>query len=156
MANDEFFTFSGYMKKEDSSLSASLQDYMEMIFRLSGYTGYIRINDLAEALNVQPSSVTKAVQKLAELQLVNYQKYGIVTLNKNGKKLGRNLLKRHNIIENFLRLIGIEENRLLEETEKIEHTISPETVSQFESFVEFLKKRKDIVDDFNAYKQSKK
>jgi len=156
MGNEEFFTFGEYMKKEDGSLTASLQDYLEMIYRLSKNAGYTRINDLAAALNVQPSSVTKAVQKLFDLKLVNYEKYGIITLNRKGKEIGKQLLKRHTIIESFLRLINVEENKLLEETEKIEHTISSNTVLQLEMFVDFLIKRNDVLDDFKSFEQLKR
>lgn len=151
MANEEFFTFSEYMKKEDSLLTASLEDYMEMIYRLSKDSGYTRINDLADALNVQPPSVTKAVQKLAEQKLINYEKYGIITMCEKGKELGKALLRRHNIIEDFLRLIGIEDDKVLEETEKIEHTISDKTTQQFAVFVDFLRARLYILDEFADY-----
>ena len=43
--NNEFYTFSEYMKKENKLLTASMQDYMEMIYRLYKKNGFIRINE---------------------------------------------------------------------------------------------------------------
>jgi len=155
MESDEFFTFGEYMKKEGRTLSASLEDYLEMIWRLSEDAGYARIHDLAVALNVQPPSTTKAVQKLAELGMVNYKKYGIIIMHDKGKEIGAALLKRHNIIEEFLRLVGIEEEQILQETEKIEHTISNQTLQKFEMLIDFFKHRPAALDDLRLYQQLK-
>ncbi|MDV3427800.1 MAG: Fur family transcriptional regulator, partial [Bacillota bacterium] len=39
MDKNDFYTFNEYMKKEDNSLTASMEDYLEMIYRLSLNTG---------------------------------------------------------------------------------------------------------------------
>jgi len=154
--NNDFYTFSEYMKKENNSLTASMEDYLEMIYRLSIKTGFVRLHELADALNVQPPSATKMVQKLAELNLINYEKYGVITLKDTGKAIGKNLIKRHNTIIELLKTLGIEENRLLEETEKIEHTISENTLQCFTNFIEFLKANKDVKKRLSEYISSKK
>ncbi|MGF7398108.1 iron dependent repressor, metal binding and dimerization domain protein [Thermoanaerobacterium thermosaccharolyticum] len=154
--NNDFYTFSEYMKKENNSLTASMEDYLEMIYRLSIKTGFVRLHELANALNVQPPSATKMVQKLAELNLINYEKYGVITLKDTGKAIGKNLIKRHNTIIELLKTLGIEENHLLEETEKIEHTISENTLQCFTNFIEFLKANKDVKKRLSEYISSKK
>ena len=80
MDNNSFYTFNEYMKNEEDSLTASMQDYLEMIYRLSLNTGFTRVHELSDALNVQPPSTTKMVQKLAQLKLLKYEKYGVYTL----------------------------------------------------------------------------
>jgi len=45
----------------------------------------MRINTLAEMLNVRPSSATKMVQKLSEKGFVEYKRYGIITLTEKEK-----------------------------------------------------------------------
>ncbi|MCG9966764.1 transcriptional regulator MntR [Pelotomaculum terephthalicicum JT] len=152
--SDEFFTFREYMKKDDSLLTASMEDYLEMIYRLSRRNGFTRVNDLAAALNVQPPSATKMVQKLADVGVVNYEKYGIILLSKKGKKQGQALLERHQIIEDFLNLLGISGD-VLEETEKIEHTISTQTLDCLADFVAFFENRPEIVREFHAYRKTK-
>lgn len=150
----EFFTFREYMKKEDCLLTASMEDYLEMIYRLSKDIGFTRIHDLAAALNVQPPSATKMVQKLADTGVVNYEKYGMIMLSKKGREIGEALLERHLVIEDFLRLLGITES-VLEETEKIEHTISSQTLEVLADFVQYLKSKPELIDEFETYRKTK-
>ncbi|AYD40112.1 transcriptional regulator MntR [Clostridium fermenticellae] len=156
MTKNTFYTFNEYMKKEDNHLTASMEDYVEMIYRLSLKTGFTRIHELSNALNVQPPSATKMVQKLAELNLLQYKKYGILTLEEKGKLIGFELLKRHNMIEEFLKILDISETNILEETEKIEHTISKETMNCFNDFLEFIKINPEIADKFKDYRKNLK
>lgn len=154
MIKKDFHTFNEYMKKEENSLTASMEDYLEMIYRLSENNGFTRIHELSSALNVQPPSATKMVQKLSEIKMLKYEKYGIIILEESGKKLGEALLNRHNTIENFLRMLDIPEAEILNETEKIEHTISEKTAKCFQDFVEFMKSNPSIVEEFKNYRNS--
>ena len=44
-------------------LTASMEDYLEMIYRIHKEEGYVRMNQLArKKLNVRPSSASKTVQ----------------------------------------------------------------------------------------------
>ncbi len=136
MNEDKFHTFREYMDKE---LTASMEDYIEMIYRLSKKTGYTRIQELANNLNVQPPSATKMIQKLSELNLLKYKKYDVIVLEKDGKVLGKKLLMRHNTVEQLLRYIGVNESNILSETEKIEHTISDNTLKCIKKYINKLK-----------------
>lgn len=154
LLEDEFFTFREYMRKNKSILSPSAEDYMEMIYRLSNKTGFIRVNDLATALNVQPPSVTRMIKKLASLNLIKYEKYGVIIPKNDGRKLGEYLLKRHNIIEEFLKLLNVN-NDLLEETEKIEHTISSNVLYEINDLVHFFHNYPDLITKLNEYRNIK-
>lgn len=156
MENKEYHTFSEYMKKNENLLTASMEDYLEMIYRLSMKSGFTRINELSDALNVHPPSATRMVQRLGKLNLLKYEKYGVIILHDEGKSLGELLLKRHKIIEIFLRTMGIPEEILLKETEKIEHTISEDTARCFEDFVLFIKNNHDIEEKYNNFKNNQK
>ena len=156
MTKNDFYTFNEYMKKEDNCLTASMEDYLEMIYRLSLNAGFTRINELSNVLNVKPPSATKMVQKLAEMKLLKYEKYGILVLEEDGKRLGETLLNRHNVIESFLRILDVSEYEVLEETEKIEHTISNQTTKCFQDFVQFIKDNPNIVIEFKTYRQNLK
>jgi Mn-dependent DtxR family transcriptional regulator len=143
------------MRKDEGLLTASMQDYLEMIYRLSRESGFTRVNDLAAALNVQPPSATKMVQKLAEAGVVRYERYGIILLSRKGEELGRALLRRHGVIEDFLRLLGVSRG-VLEETEKIEHTVGVATLEGLADLVEFLKGRPGLVREFRDFREKQK
>src|SRR5690554_5504510 len=96
---EKFFTARGYeISAAEGSLTPSMEDYIEMIYRLSRKSRTIRVNDLAVRLNVQPPSVTKMMQKLNEKNLLSYEKYGMISLTAQGEKLGDFFLVRHNTL----------------------------------------------------------
>lgn len=155
MSDQEFYTFSEYMRKDQEILSPSAEDYMEMIYRLSKNQGFTRVNDLAMALNVQPPSVTKMIQKLSEINLIKYEKYGVIMLEDEGLKLGKALLYRHNLIEDFLKLLNITEG-ILAETEKMEHTINDEILTGIKDLVDFFNDNPELLEKLNKYRNQKK
>lgn len=148
----EFHTVRGYAlrSQDNQDLTPSMEDYLEMIFRLSQGQHPVRLNDLALALNVQPPSATKMVQRLAEAKYLNYEKYGAVELTDRGRDMGKKLLKRHQTLEDFFQLLGVEEN-LLKDTEIIEHSLSNETLDHICLFVEFAKQNPEIIASFRQF-----
>lgn len=144
-----FFTFREYMKKEDL-LTASMEDYLEMVYRLSKESGFTRVNELAAALNVQPPSASKMIQKMSDQGLVDYEKYGYVVLTSKGQQMGGELLYRHQLVEEFLIIIGVSKG-LLEQIEKIEHTLSNHTLFFLGKLIRFLKERPGLIDDYHKF-----
>jgi DtxR family transcriptional regulator, Mn-dependent transcriptional regulator len=143
-----FHTVRGYelLDQRRRRLTPAMEDYVEMIYRQSLGEGYVRINALADLLNVQPPAATKMVQRLTKLELVNYKKYGILSLTKAGMELGRYLYERHAVVEAFLANLGVREN-LLSETELIEHSISAFTVEKLKLFNSFAREHPGFFDD---------
>ncbi len=129
-----------------------MEDYLEMIYRYSLTEGYVRINTISELLNVQASSATKMVQKLSELGLVDYKKYGIISLTETGSEIGKFLLERHQTIEYFLRLLGVTDNLLIE-TELMEHTISVDTLNRLHALTKLLEKHPRLVKEYERILQ---
>lgn len=151
MSEHEFYTFREYMRKDQEVLSPSAEDYLEMIYRLSKEYGFTRVNDLATALNVQPPSVTKMIQKLAELKLIKYERYGVIMLEQSGVIKGKALLARHNLIEKFLIMLDVREG-LLEETEKIEHTVNEDILCGIRDLLSFFDDNPGIMNQFYQYR----
>lgn len=59
---------------------------MERIYKLIDEKGYARVSDIAEGLEVHPSSVTKMIQKLDKDEYLIYEKYRGLVLTSKGKK----------------------------------------------------------------------
>lgn len=119
-----FYTLKGYQIKEDLKITNAMEDYIEMIYRLNNKTN---VNTLANSLNVKPSSVSKMAIRLKEINLINFEKYGQITLTEKGENLGKYLLWRHNTLKMFLQNLNKEEYSL-EQVEKIEHFVDYVTV----------------------------
>ena len=119
-----------------------MEDYVEMMCRLSKEQPYIRIKKLSENLNVRPSSSSKMMSLLKEMQLVSYEKYGIITLTEKGFALGEYLLHRHEVLHRFFCLLNRSEEEL-QQTEQIEHFINEKTLSNIEELLPYLKEIKE-------------
>ncbi|MDW5299736.1 MAG: iron dependent repressor, metal binding and dimerization domain protein [Sedimentibacter sp.] len=156
MENKQFHTVRGYQLIDQNKklLTSAMEDYLEMIYRSVEKNGYLRINKLAELLNVKDSSASKMVQKLGTMGLLKYEKYGIIVLSDRGKEVGEFLLERHRIIENFLKLLGCEDDVLIQ-TELIEHNINNSTVEKLEILYNFFTENKEISDIYKNYKTNK-
>lgn len=155
--DNEFHTVRGYqlLRQNNKLLTSAMEDYLEMIFRNIGTEGYLRINELAEKLNVRASSATKMAQKLGELGFIKYKRYGIIELSESGKELGEYLLYRHQTIECFLDMIGIREDLLIE-TELIEHYISANTLERLEMLNRFFSSSPELHRRFRIFVSANK
>jgi Mn-dependent DtxR family transcriptional regulator len=111
------------------------------------------VGKLSELLHVKPSSVSKMISKLAGLGYLKYDRYEIIMLTDNGRKIGEYLLNRHDTVESFLKLIG--SSNPLEETELIEHSLRPSTVSDLTILLEFFESDPAARKNFNSFKIDK-
>ncbi len=116
----------------------SMEDYLERIYSLIEEKGYARVSDIAEALEVHPSSVTKMVQKLDKDKYLVYEKYRGLVLTSKGKKIGKRLVDRHALLENFLRTIGVDEEHIFRDVEGIEHHLSWESITCIEYLMQYF------------------
>lgn len=116
----------------------SMEDYIEQIYKLFEEKGYARVSDIAEALSVHPSSVTKMVQKLDKDEYLVYEKYRGLVLTKKGKKIGKRLLYRHELLEQFLSIIGVKEENIYHDVEGIEHHLSWDAIDRIGDLVQFF------------------
>ncbi len=141
MPNDDekFYTLTGYAKKNEEDISATMEDYLEMIFRIERIDKYVRINSLASKLNVAPSSASKMVGKLKEHGLIEFQPYGIIQQTSKGWEMGKYLFYRHDLLNQFFCLIN-QSSSELELVEKIEHYIDKKTIENISNVMPIIKK----------------
>lgn len=124
----------------------SMEDHIEVITTLIEQKGYARVSDIAEALSVLPSSVTKMVQKLDKDGYLIYERYRGLVLTPKGEKLGKRLVQRHDLLEQLLRLIGVEEELIYEDVEGIEHHLSWNAIDRIADLVQLLEDSPDVID----------
>jgi len=132
----------------------SMEDHIEQIYLLIETKGYARVSDIAEALSVLPSSVTKMVQKLDKDGYLVYEKYRGLTLTPKGEKLGKRLVKRHELLEQFLRLIGVDEDKIYDDVEGIEHHLSWNSIDRIADLVQLLEENQDVVQKLEQIKNN--
>ena len=129
-----YYTLKGYKLRSDTIITEAMEDYIEMIYRHSRSKKEIQIKDLANLLNVKPSSVSKMANKLKNLNLVNFEKYKTISLTNAGNNIGKYLLYRHNILKKFFKYINKKDYNL-SQVEKIEHFIDVVTIDNIKIFL---------------------
>ncbi|GAB7386808.1 transcriptional regulator MntR [Bacillaceae bacterium] len=132
----------------------SMEDYLERIYALIEEKGYARVSDIAEALTVHPSSVTKMVQKLDKDKYLVYEKYRGLVLTAKGKKIGKRLVDRHALLEEFLRIIGVNEDQIYEDVEGIEHHLSWDAITCIEYLVHYFKADPKRIEELRKLKEA--
>jgi DtxR family Mn-dependent transcriptional regulator len=120
-------------------LSASLEDYLEVIFRIAASKGAARTTDIAKKLGVRAASVTGALQALAERKYIDYTPYEAVTLTSEGLEEAKKILRRHEILRCFfVKVLGIKEKIAEEGACKLEHDIPKPIADRLIEFMEFV------------------
>ena len=119
------------------------QDYLKAIFHLTFESGLKEVgtNALAEKLSLSPGSVNLMVKKLKSKTLVDYEKYGKISLTEKGKKIALSLIRKHRIWETFLyqklNFKWEEVHQIAEQLEHIESDLLVERLEEFMNFPEF-------------------
>ncbi|KGX88857.1 transcriptional regulator MntR [Pontibacillus litoralis] len=131
----------------------SMEDYIEQIYILIEDKGYARVSDIAENLQVHPSSVTKMVQKLDKDEYLNYEKYRGLILTSKGKKVGKRLVYRHDLLEQFLEVIGVDEENIYNDVEGIEHHLSWNSIDRIGDLVQFFETNPDYIKELRSIQQ---
>ncbi|MFD0711032.1 transcriptional regulator MntR [Paenibacillus sp. GCM10027626] len=131
----------------------SMEDYLERIYKLIDEKGYARVSDIAEGLEVHPSSVTKMIQKLDKDNYLVYEKYRGLVLTSKGKKMGKRLVDRHELLESFLTVIGVREENIYTDVEGIEHHLSWDSITCIETLVQYFQRDESRLAELRAIRQ---
>jgi DtxR family Mn-dependent transcriptional regulator len=116
-------------------LSRRAEDYLRIIYEIKRDKGYVRIKDIALALNVKPPSVTEMVHKLSKMGLLIYEKRAYISLTEEGEKIARNIKDRHEAIVKLLEIMEVPPEVARKDAHRIEHIISIETLECIKNFV---------------------
>ena len=67
-----------------------------------------------------------------------YEKYRGLILTTKGKKIGKRLVYRHELLENLLRIIGVKEENIYNDVEGIEHHLSWDAIDRIGDLVQYF------------------
>ena len=132
-------------KPAPPSRSTAVEDYLEQILDLINTKGYARVADIAHGLRISQASVTNMVQRLDSEGLLKYEKYRGLVLTTAGETLARNIMRRHQLLTDFLRTLGVNEEVIYHDVEGMEHHISPQTLHSIELLLAELRQNPAIV-----------
>src|SRR3972149_10261952 len=81
--------------------TASMEDYREAIAMLGEGKKVVKVKQISEMLRVKMPSVTSALRKLSEQELVEHERYGHIKLTPEGDKVARDVIYRHEALTRF-------------------------------------------------------
>jgi DtxR family Mn-dependent transcriptional regulator len=119
--------------------TASMEDYLEAIANLGEGKKVVRVKQISEMIGVKMPSVTSALKKLSEQELVEHARYGHIKLTPEGDRIARDVIRRHEALTRFFaQALGIDKETAEEDACKIEHVISSLSMERLTKFVEFI------------------
>ncbi|HEX5163940.1 MAG TPA: metal-dependent transcriptional regulator [Thermomicrobiales bacterium] len=108
-------------------ITAAMEDYLKVIYRLSEDGKRATTQAIAERMNVAAPSVTGMIKRLADLKLVEHERYRSVSLTAAGQKAALEIVRHHRLLELYLaEALGYSWDQVHDEAERLEHTISEE------------------------------
>jgi DtxR family Mn-dependent transcriptional regulator len=116
-----------HASERQPAITAAMEDYLKAIHRLQ--QGDERVSTLALAAELQLSgpSVTNMVKRLAELGLVEHNRYYGVRLTDAGTRVALEVVRHHRLLELYLaQAMGFEWDKVHDEAERLEHHVSSE------------------------------
>jgi len=121
------------------SHTASMEDYLEAVATLQGNEKVVRVSQISRKLKVKMPSVTSALKKLSEQQLVEHERYGCIKLTPEGEAVARDVIRRHETLTRFfIQALNVDRQTAEEDACKIEHVISPLSLERVTKFIEFI------------------
>ena len=123
-----------FKKVRNAHRTENTEDYLELIAELLNSKGEARIVDIAENLGIAQATANKTIQRLHSQGYIKREPYRSIFLTYKGQKIASESKKRHNIVYNFLRNLGLDKNTASEDAEGIEHHVSEKTLKKMDNF----------------------
>ncbi len=108
----------------------SSEDYLERILMLQEKhkKNDIRAIDIAKDMSFSKASVSVALKKLKEQELINVEPHtSVITLTDKGYEIANKIYERHKLISKWLLDLGVSEEIAARDACLIEHDLSDET-----------------------------
>ncbi len=116
------------------------ENYLKTIYKLAeAEPGQdVSTNRIAAALATRAASVTDMLRRLAEKELLAYEKYRGVRLTTEGQRLALLTIRKHRLWEVFLvQQLGFNWDEVHEVAEELEHVQSPLLMQRLDAFLNF-------------------
>jgi DtxR family Mn-dependent transcriptional regulator len=116
------------------------ENYLKSIYHLCDATigNYTSTNHIATYMKIKPATVTNMLQKLKEKKLITYKPYSKVTLNKSGKLVALQVIRKHRLWEVFLvKKLAFTWDQVHDVAEQLEHIQSAELIEKLDAFLQY-------------------
>jgi len=122
-------------------LTITEENYLKALLHLSASeikNSGVGTNQLAAQLNVRPATVNNMVKRLRDKDLVDYEKYGKISLTNKGKSLAVQIIRKHRLWETFLfTKLDFTWDEVHEVAEQLEHIRSEKLIEKLDKFLDY-------------------
>lgn len=120
---------------------------MEAIAEQIAVKGHAHAKEIAEKLHVKMPSVTGALRSLTAMGYIIYDAHYPVQLTREGEKAAKQVVRRHEILEEFFsKILGLPLEKASETACRLEHVVDESTIRRFLLFSEAIRNRADARD----------
>ncbi len=116
-------------------IQESAENYLETILMLSQKNAHVRSIDIATELNYTKPSVSVAMKKLRESEMITVDGDGFIKLTDRGMEIASSMYERHQLLSDWLVYLGVPEDIAIEDACRIEHVISQESFERIRQHV---------------------
>lgn len=133
-------------------LSSSLEKYLIYIYEQLENSKELKISEVAKEMNQPLQKTIQALQRMHYQKQIIYSAYQPLKMTAQGKKMAEYLIARNELIDEFLSILHIEQNK---ETEKeaMSQYLSYESLEKIERFVIFNRQYPEISERFELLLQ---
>ena len=112
-------------------------DYLETIYLLSQRQDTVGVSQVAAERGVTIPTARAAVRKLKDAGHVRQERYGKIVLTKKGVTRAATVYRTHTVLYRFLHdVLGVAAERADAEACRLEHGLSPDTLSRLIDFLD--------------------
>ena len=122
-------------------ISQTEENYLKAIFKISEKEAKaVSTNAIAAEMQTTAASVTDMLKRLAEKNLIDYEKYRGVQLTEEGGRIATALIRNHRLWEVFLvEKLGFAWDEVHDMAEQLEHVQGRHLVNRLDNFLGFPK-----------------
>lgn len=135
-------------------LSSSLEAYLLAMYQMTNEGIELKSSEITKVVNVPLKKTIQALQRLHYQKYVVYLPYQPLTITEKGMEAAKYLASRNNVIDEFLDILQVTENKDLEK-EAMQQYLSRETLEAIERFVIFTKQYPEIVTRYRLFAKRK-
>ncbi len=116
-------------------ITSSLEDYLEFIHNSIKQNNALKAIDIANNFNVSRASVSEALIRLADLDLIVYEGRKGIKITQKGIEQAKKTAKKHKILcDFFVKILNTEKHIANKNACKIEHVIDDELIKKIDLY----------------------
>lgn len=119
-------------------ITSSLQDYIELIYNSISSGKEIKAIDIANAFKISRASVSEALIRLSDLDLILYEGRKGIKITPKGITEAKKIIKKHSVLcDFFTKVLNTDFDIASKNACKIEHVIDEDLIEKIDNFTQY-------------------